>query len=80
MEPLGVKDNLIGGVRNIQKALKLNLKRDKSLDGVSSRLVERFKVFWTTQVSGYQMEPLGVKDNLIGGVSVRLYLTPSGSI
>jgi hypothetical protein len=44
------------------------LKGDGSLDGHNSRLVERFKVVWTPQVSGYQMEPLGVKDNLIGGV------------
>ena len=58
MEPLGVKNNLIGGIRNIQNALKVILKRDKSLDGLSSRLVEIFKVFWTPQVSGYKMEPL----------------------
>ena len=68
MEPLGVKDNLIGGVRNVQKDLKVILKGDGSLDGPNSRLVERFKVLWTPQVSGYQMEPLGVKDNLIGGI------------
>ena len=64
MELLGVKENLIGGVRNIQKALKVILKRDQSLDGLSSRFVKRFKVFWTPRVSGYQMEPLGVKENL----------------
>ena len=68
MEPLGVKDNLIGGVRNVQKDLKVILKRDMSLNGPNSRLVETFKVLWTSQVSGYQMEPLGVKDNLIGGI------------
>ena len=68
MEPIGVKDNLIGGVRNIQKDLKGILKGDGSLDGPNSRLVERFKVLWTPQVSGYQMEPIGVKENLVGGV------------
>ena len=79
MEPLGVKDYLIGGVRNIQKALKVILKGDGSLDGLYSRLVERFKVFWTPQVSGYQIEPLGVKDKLIGGVTITAFwmiLTP----
>ena len=69
MEPLRVKDNVIGGVRNVQKVLKVILKGDGSLDGLYSRLVERFKVLWTPQVSGYQMESLGVKDNLTGGVT-----------
>ena len=44
------------------------LKGDGSLDGLYSRVVEGCKVFWTPQVAGYQMEPLKVKDNLIGGV------------
>ena len=47
MEPFGVKDNLTGGVRNVQKAVKVILKGDGSLDGLNSRLVERFKVFWS---------------------------------
>ena len=34
MEPLGVKDNLIGKVRNILKALKVIFKGDGSLDGL----------------------------------------------
>ena len=68
MEPLGVKDNLIGGVRNVKNALKLNLKGVGSLHGLYNRLAERFKVAWTPQVSAYQMEPLGVKDNLIGSI------------
>ena len=42
MEPLGVKDNLTGGVRNVQKAVKVILKGDGSLDGLNSKLVERF--------------------------------------
>ena len=68
MEPLGVKDNFIGGVKNVPKNLKVILKGDRSLDGLYSKLVMIFKVLWTPQVSGYQMEPLGVEDNLIGGV------------
>ena len=40
MEPLRVKDNLIGGVRNVQKDLKVILKGDGSLDGPNSKLVE----------------------------------------
>ena len=67
MEPIGVKDNLIGGVRKVQKDHKVILKGDGSLDGPNSKLVERFKVLWTPQVLRYQMEPLRVKDNLIGG-------------
>ena len=47
MTPFGVKDNLTGGVRNIQKAVKVPLKGDRSLNGLNSRLVERFKVFWS---------------------------------
>ena len=53
MEPLGVKDNLIKGIRNVQKELKVILKGDRSLDGPNSMLVERFKVFWTLSVSAY---------------------------
>ena len=34
MEPLGVKYKLIGGVRNVFKALKVILKGDGSLDGL----------------------------------------------
>ena len=49
MEPLGVKDNLIGGLRNVRKALKVILKGDGSLDGPNSKLVESFKVLWTPQ-------------------------------
>ena len=67
MEPLRVKDNPIGGGRNIQKDHKGILKGDGILDGPNSKLVERFKVLWTPQVLGYHMEPLRVKDNLIGG-------------
>ena len=44
MEPLRVKDNLIGGVRNVQKDHKGILKGDGSLDGPNSRLVEGLKV------------------------------------
>ena len=40
IEPLRVKDNLIGGVRNFQKGHKGILKGDGSLDGPNSRLVE----------------------------------------
>ena len=72
IEPLRVKDNLLGGVRNVQKDHKEILKGDGRLDGSNSRLVERFKVLWTHQVLGYQIEPLGVKDNLIGGVRNQL--------
>ena len=43
--PYGVKDNLMGGVSNVKKALKVIFKGDRSLDGLYSRLVERFKVF-----------------------------------
>ena len=57
MEPLGVKDNLIGKVRNVLKALKVIFKGDGSLDGLLSMLVKKFKVLRTAQVSGYQMEP-----------------------
>ena len=85
MEPIGVKDNLIGGVRNIRKDLKVILKGDGSLDGSNSKLVERFKVLWTPQVSGYQMEPLGAKDNLKGGVrnvqrDLKVILKGDGSL
>ena len=51
MYPLGVKDNLIGGVRNVQKDVKMILKGDGNLDGLYSRLVEGFKVLWIPQVS-----------------------------
>jgi hypothetical protein len=68
MEPIGVKDNLIGGVRNVQKDHKVILNGDGSLDGPNLKLVESFQVLLTLQTSGYQMEPIGVKDNLIGGV------------
>ena len=37
MEPFGVKDNLIGGVRNVQNDLKVILKGDRRLDGLYSR-------------------------------------------
>ena len=37
MEPLEVTDNLLGGVRNFQKDLKVILKGDMSLDGPHSR-------------------------------------------
>jgi hypothetical protein len=39
-----------------------------SLDGPYSRLKEGWKIFWTPQVSGYQMETLGDKENLIGDI------------
>ena len=68
MEPLRVKYNLIGGIRNVQKDLKVILKGDGSLDGPNSKLVERFKVLWTPQTLGYQMDSIGVKENLIRGV------------
>ena len=45
IEPLVVKDNLIRGVRNVQKDLKMNLKGNGSLDGPNSRLLEGLKVF-----------------------------------
>ena len=53
MESLGVKDNLIGGVKNDPKNLKVILKGDRSLDGLYSKSVMIFKVLWTPQVSGY---------------------------
>ena len=61
------------------------LKGDRSLDGLYSRLVERFKVLWTPQVSGYQLEPFGVKDNLTGGVrnvqkAIKVILKGDGSL
>ena len=40
---------------------------------------ERIKVFWTPQLLGYQIEALGVKDKLIGGVTITAFwmiLTP----
>ena len=85
MEPLGVKDNFIGGVRNVQQDLKVILKGDGSLDRPNFKLVERFKVLWTLQTSGCQMEPLGVKENLIGGVrdvqkDLKVILKGDGSI
>ena len=42
MEPIGVKDNLIGGVRKVQKDQKVILKGDGSLDGPNTKLVEIF--------------------------------------
>ena len=33
MEPFWVKDNLTGGVRNVQKAFKVILKKDMSIEG-----------------------------------------------
>ena len=47
MEPIGVKDNIIGGVRNVQKDHKVIIKGDGSLDGPNYKLVEIFEVFWT---------------------------------
>ena len=44
MESIAVKDNFIGGIRNVQKDHKMILKGDGSLDGPNSKLVERFKV------------------------------------
>jgi hypothetical protein len=63
-EPIGVKDSLIGGVRNIQKSLKVII----VLMDCFSRLVEIFKGFLIHQLLGYRIKPFGAKENLIGCV------------
>ena len=49
-------------------AKKEILKGDGSLEAFFSRLLEKFKVCWTPKRSGYQMETIGVKDDLRRGI------------
>ena len=60
-EPIGVKYDLIKGLRNVHKCQKVTIKRYSSFDSLFSRFWEKFQVFWIQKKSGYLTEPVGVK-------------------
>ena len=46
----------------------MTFKGNGSLDALFSRLSERLKLFWTSQISGYLMEPIGDIEDFTGAV------------
>ena len=62
MESIGDNKDFQGAVRNVQKGPKtakwVIFKGDGSLDLLFSRLSERLRLFWTSHMSGYLMEPI----------------------
>ena len=72
LEPIRDNEDFQVAVRNVgtgpKTAVSVIFKGDCSLDAIFSRLWERLKLFWTSHVSWYLLEPIKDIDGFKGAV------------